>query len=121
MYGLFYRYRFFYRDLPMLLARDPVLADEYRYNHNIKQKMISAIIDTLAEKGFIERVPGVEEKTRLLENIWIISEYRIAYLFSTGEEIRQDTVLQGVKNMIDLIYPFFSKAGQQDLQKISPE
>ena len=119
MYGLFYRYRFFYRDLPMLLARDPVLAVQYRKNHDIKQKMISGIIDTLTEKGFIEHAPGPEEKSRLLESIWILSEYRIAYLFSTGEEVSQDTVLQGVKNMVSLISPYFSRSGQEDLSTIS--
>ena len=62
IYRLYFKYRFFYMNLSMLLDRDPVLAEAYRENYRIKRKKLEKLFSSLEKQGLIRPFESPEEK-----------------------------------------------------------
>jgi AcrR family transcriptional regulator len=109
LFELYHRYVFFYQDLSMLIARDPVLARSYREVYKKNSTMIPELIGTFYKKGLL--VEDVTEKhfPLMAENIWLVTEYHLPFLSARGERITKKIIHQGMNNLIMVIAPWFKE------------
>jgi len=117
MYRLYYRYRTFYYNLPMLLDRDEILEESYRKNYRLKRDKLLALTLYLEEKGILKKFDTDDERNCYLENLWILSDYRLSFLRATGEGEDTDFVEKGTENYLMFIKPYLSGNSSLELEK----
>ena len=116
IYLLYYKYRSFYYDLSMLLDRDEELEKIYRENYRIKSGKLMALTLLLEEKGILRKFSSTDERDCYLENLWIISDYRLSFMKAAGETEPDRIIESGVKSYIMFMKPYLSESAVNDLE-----
>lgn len=107
MSDIYYRYRFFYLELPTLIAQDTELAKMYAANQKTKIAAFDAIYEGLCEKGIIdpEKIDAEMFRTQTV-NGWIVSDFWLSYLAVCGRKITPDSVRELGAQFAALIAPY---------------
>lgn len=115
IYLLYYKYRSFYYDISMLLDRDPELEKSYRENYRIKSEKIKALTLLLEEKGVLKKFTSDAERDSYMENLWIISDYRLSFLRATGETDPDRIIENGVRSYFMFMKPYLTPDAADEL------
>ncbi|OQA98093.1 MAG: HTH-type transcriptional regulator MtrR [Spirochaetes bacterium ADurb.Bin218] len=115
IYQLYYKYRSFYYDISMLLDRDPELERRYRANYMFKSEKLTNLTLTLEEKGVLKKFTSDLERKAYIENLWIISDYRLSFLRATGERDPENIIESGVRSYLMYMKPYLSPKAAQEL------
>ncbi len=107
-FRLYYKYRFFYNDLSMLLDRDEELERMYRENYRKRIERIRTIINIFEEKGMLKEFSSAEHRESLIKTIWIINDYWLTFNRVIGDSV-ENAVKSGVVNYLHLIEPWLSE------------
>ena len=108
---LYFKYRFFYLELPSLLALDSSLAELYHDNEKIKHSIIKEYINSMILLKLVK--PGLDNTDidAFVSNTWILTDFWLSYLFVSGEKITRENIMRGMNNFIFSIRPFLSAKG----------
>ncbi len=115
IYLLYYKYRSFYYDISMLLDRDPELEKIYRENYIFKREKIEALTLMLEEKGVLKKFTSDAERNSYMENLWIISDYRLSFLRATGETDPDRIIENGVRSYFMFMKPYLTPDAAYEL------
>ncbi|TSB47712.1 TetR/AcrR family transcriptional regulator [Alkalicoccobacillus porphyridii] len=106
-FQLEWKYRFFYRELIVLINNDPDL--KARHQEIQKQRMIeqTQFFEHFIEAGVIRKPEdsGVIMEA-LLKISWMISNYWLAFVETSGESVTEDKVEEGVQLIMTVIHPY---------------
>ena len=107
MSDIYYRYRFFYLELPTLIAQDTELAKMYAANQKTKIAAFDAIYEGLCAKGIIdpEKIDAEMFRTQTV-NGWIVSDFWLSYLAVCGRKITPESVRELGAQFAALIAPY---------------
>ncbi len=108
IYQLYYKYRFFYYDISMLLDRDYELAVRYRENYKLKIMKIKELTLTLEKRGIIKKFSLDEERNLYVENLWILNDYWMTFQKATGGLDEAELVNRGVLSYLSYLKPYLS-------------
>ena len=101
MFTLYYRYRFFYCTISMLLDRDPLLAGEYRKNYRGKYRKLKDLFILLIKKNkVVKKFRDREERKMFLENLWILMDFRVGFKKITGSITEERFVRESTKTLL---------------------
>jgi AcrR family transcriptional regulator len=103
---IYYRYRFFYLELPTLVGQDLALKKKYESNHRQKTVLFENIYRTLIQNGQVVNPYGDGMLTIHLDNSWIVSDFWLSYLSISGKEITFETVREVTDHLRALFLPF---------------
>lgn len=117
IYLLYYKYRSFYYDISMLLDRDQELETIYRENYRLKSEKLMALTLMLEEKGILKKFDSDAERECYLENLWIISDYRPAFLRAAGETAPEALIERGVKSYFMFMKPYFTEESRAEMER----
>jgi AcrR family transcriptional regulator len=117
IYELYYKYRFFYYDISMLLDRDEDLAVRYRENYKIKIGRIRELTLALEKKGVLKKFSSDEEREFYVENQWIINDYWMTFQKATGSLDESEVVDRGVMSYLSFLKPYLSDKAGIELEK----
>jgi AcrR family transcriptional regulator len=117
IYELYYKYRFFYYDISMLLDRDEDLAVRYRENYRIKIGRIRELTLTLEKKGILKKFSSDGEREFYVENQWIINDYWMTFQKATGSLDESEVVARGVMSYLSYLKPYLSDKAGIELEK----
>ena len=117
IYQLYYKYRFFYYDISMLLDRDEGLAVRYRENFNLKIGRIRELTLTLEKKGILKKFISGEERDLYVENQWIINDYWMTFQKATGSLDETEVVNRGVMSYLSYLKPYLSDKARVELER----
>jgi AcrR family transcriptional regulator len=118
IYLLYYKYRSFYYDVSMLLDRDEELEKRYRENYRLKNEKLRSLTFMLEEKGILKKFNSAVERDCYLENLWIISDYRLSFLRAAGETDIEALIEKGVRSYFMFMKPYFTAGSSAEMQKI---
>ena len=118
IYLLYYKYRSFYYDVSMLLDRDGELERMYRENYRAKSDKLTALTLLLEEKGILKKFNSDPERVCYLENLWIISDYRLAFLKAAGETDPDALIEKGVMSYFMFMKPYLTEASSAEMERI---
>ncbi|CAG9623485.1 TetR/AcrR family transcriptional regulator [Sutcliffiella rhizosphaerae] len=110
-FQLEWKYRFFYRELIVLMKIDPKLRE--RHQQIQAQRMIEQkkFFQYFIESGVLS-IPDDQSKVEALLTIsWIISNYWLAFLETNGEEISEDKIEKGIELIMMVIQPYINEGG----------
>jgi len=112
IYQLYYKYRFFYYDISMLLDRDEDLTVRYRENYKFKIGKIRELTLTLEKKGILKKFSSDEDREYYIENQWVVNDYWMTFQKSTGSLDETEVVNRGVMSYLAYLKPYLAdKAG----------
>ena len=107
MSDIYYRYRFFYLELPTLIAQDAELAKMYAANQKTKIAAFDAIYAGLCGKGILDSAVIDADTFRVQTvNGWIVSDFWLSYLAVCGRKITPESVRELGAQFAALIAPF---------------
>lgn len=118
IYILYYKYRSFYYDLLMLLDRDEELEKMYRENYRTKNEKLTALTLLLENKGILKKFNSDAERKCYLENLWIISDYRLTFLRAAGETDPERIIENGVRSYFMFMKPYFTGENSMEMEDI---
>lgn len=105
-FQLEWKYRFFYRELIVLMKIDPLL--KARHQQIQEQRMLEQknFFQYFIEAGVLCMPQDHSQIDALLKISWLISNYWLAFLETSGEEISTEKVEQGIQLIMTVIKPY---------------
>ena len=106
-----WRYRFFFRDLNQLVARDPRLAEDYRDYQRRLQAQYRAIFERLIADGSMRAPEPAEDLQRLVADSIVIWANWIPHLIALRPrpEIARRDVVEGALHSFLVVAPFLER------------
>lgn len=117
--SIYYSYRFFYLELPSLIAQDTALKKMYIANQTVKMKKSESFLKALTDTGILSPGLGKQELNALLESSWVLFDFRLSYLFISGKKISTGTIEEGINSQLILFKPFLTEKGRAVLGSYS--
>jgi AcrR family transcriptional regulator len=99
------RYRFFFRDLTLLLNADPELAAAYQANRAAGIGNTKFLISLFTEAGVINPVGSDEALDDLAQLLWLVGDFWLVFKNTGGAEFSQADMDQGVRLFRRLLTP----------------
>ena len=104
-FRLIWRYRFFYRELNVLLSKDPEL--RYRFVKVRKQRInvIKKFVRSLAENGVLQADLSDLELEDLIKTSWVVSDFWLSYISVEEDRIDIAVMQEGYRLILQLFEP----------------
>ena len=119
IYRIYYKYRFFYYDISMILDRDEKLAEDYRINYRIKEEMLKNFTILLEQKGMLIKFINSDEREIYLQNQWILTDFWLSFRkASSGTDSEEVMIEEGVKSYLAYIKGYMTEEALKELKKI---
>jgi AcrR family transcriptional regulator len=99
------RYRFFFRDLTLLLNADPELAAAYEANRTGGIGNTKFLLNLFAEAGVLTPVGDNEALDDLAQLLWLVGDFWLVFKDTGGAEFSQADMEQGVRLFRRLLTP----------------
>jgi AcrR family transcriptional regulator len=100
-----WRYRFFFRDLTMLLAADPALANTYRDHRTASFVDTLALIRLFIDAGVLTSPGNDEAIDDLGQLLWLVGDLWLVFKDIGGAPVGQAEMDQGVRMFRRLLSP----------------
>jgi len=106
-----WQYRFFFRDLNQLVARDPQLAAEYRDYRQRLAAQYRGLFEQLIAQGSMRAPERVEDLDRLVANSIVVWVNWLPHLLalSPGREITRRDVVEGALQSFLVVAPLLER------------
>jgi len=105
-YRILWRYRFIYRELIVLLRRDPEFAEQFRTHRREAFIRFEALLEAFVQMGVLRRIESDIERGRLAVTVWILSEFYITYLESDADITPDDFMEEGAALLHQTLKPY---------------
>jgi AcrR family transcriptional regulator len=99
------RYRFFFRDLTLLLNADPELATAYRANRAAGIDNTKFLIGLFTEAGVLKPLADDEAQDDLAQMLWLVGDFWLVFKDTGGAEFSSADTKQGVRLFRRLLTP----------------
>lgn len=99
------RYRFFFRDLTLLLNADPELAATYRGYREAGIGNTKFLINLFASAGVVEAIEDPDEIDDLAQLLWLVGDFWLVFKDTGGVEFSPADMDQGVRLFRRLLTP----------------
>ena len=99
------RYRFFFRDLTLLLNADPELAVAYQANRTAGIGNTKFLLNLFAEAGVLTPLADEEALDDLAQLLWLVGDFWLVFKDTGGAEFSQADKDQGVRLFRRLLTP----------------
>jgi AcrR family transcriptional regulator len=115
-----WRYRFFFRDLNQLIARDPRLAEEYREYQRRLGAQYRALFERLIDDGSMRRPAPAADLDRLVADSMLIWANWIPHLIALrpGSEITRRDVVEGALHCFLVIAPLLTRRFAAETRRV---
>ncbi|WP_458125322.1 TetR/AcrR family transcriptional regulator [Paenibacillus sp. Z3-2] len=105
-FQLQWKYRFFYRELIVLMKMDPLLKDRHQRIQGQRMDEQKEFIQLFIEVGVLRLPEDPSQMDSLLTICWIISNYWLAFLETNNETVSKEQMEQGIQLIMTVIGPY---------------
>lgn len=99
------RYRFFFRDLTLLLNADPDLAAAYHANREAGLGNTKFLINLFVDAGVLNPVGDAEALDDIAQLLWLVGDFWLVFKDTGGAEFSQADMDQGVRMFRRILTP----------------
>ncbi len=110
-FQLEWKYRFFYRELIVLMKIDPKLKERHQQIQEVRMNEQKNFFQYFIEAGVLCVPENQSQVESLLKISWILSNYWLAFLETSGEEISENKIEEGIELIMVVIQPYLNKGG----------
>jgi AcrR family transcriptional regulator len=111
-YLLVWDYRFFFRELSVLVQRDPALKQRYQEIRQERLVRFEELFQHFVSAGVARTPASPALVANLAKLCWLISDYWLPFLEIDGELVLPDMIEQGVALYMQVLSPYVSEAGK---------
>ncbi len=114
-FNLMWHYRFFYRELTILLDRDSLLKHRFQ---QLRQKRVDSIrrfFLALIANNVLVLSDGEKSLESLLKIAWIITDHWMSFLAVEDKEIDSTTMQEGFELTLQLFMPLLTEEARRDI------
>jgi len=104
--GMLVNYRFFQKELSVLLLNDPELTKAYKKVRKTRLKEIEAFFEYLIESGVMRRSQDKKTLPRLIRIGWLIGDYWLNFLSIEDEPLNEANINEGIEMIREIIRPY---------------
>lgn len=115
----FYNYRFFFLDFTQIMREQEKIRNHYNQLMILRRKQSLAMFDMLILQGLIRPEEINNEYDNLYTRIQIISDFWMASKSLETNNITPKTTKNFIKIITESIYPYLTKKGIEEYQKIA--
>lgn len=115
-----WRYRFFKRELTILIMNDPLLQESFHRTHRAMLAMIMQANDCAVISGVLKPMDEAEKKL-FSEAIWLVALFWLNYLEVGGEEVNDETLGRGGQLLRNIIRPQLTEKALLELEKLEQD
>lgn len=107
-YRQIWKYRFFYRELNILLGHDPELKFRFQRIRRIRMNDIFFYFKAMAANGVIKNDISDDDLHELIRISWIVSDFWLSFVAVENDNIDLTTMRDGYRLILQLFRPVFS-------------
>jgi AcrR family transcriptional regulator len=100
------RYRFFFRDLTLLLNADPELRAAYQASRDTGMGNTKFLIDLFVEAGVLKPVGDEEALDDVTQLLWLVGDFWLVFRDTGGAEFSAADMDQGVRMFRRILTPY---------------
>ncbi len=90
---------------------DPKLKQRHQEIQRFRIKQQKSMIDSFINEGVIRETIDSNEVKSLITSSWIITNYWLSFLESSGEEISEESIEEGIQLIMTVIKPYINNGG----------
>ncbi len=105
---VFWKYRFFQRELSILLFRDPLFKEEYVRDNIGHKKRIIAIYKNLVDSGDLN-IRYDNEIEHLADSILLVAQYYTSFCETMGEELTFECIENSLSHVRGTMRPYLTE------------
>ncbi len=117
-FDIVWRYRFFYREMTLLVHNDPALAKRYREMRERGERDTRFVVDCAVDAGLVAPLSKAKRDT-LTEALLVISSHWLAFEEMGGRQLEEPHIERGVALLISVLEPHLTPQAQQDLPALA--
>jgi AcrR family transcriptional regulator len=114
-FNLMWRYRFFYRELTILMERDSHLKHRFQQTRKRRIDSIRRFFLALVANNVLVLNDGEDSLESLLKIAWIITDHWMSYLAVEGKDVDGVTMQEGFQLTLQLFMPLLTEEARQDI------
>lgn len=103
-----WQFRFFKRELPVLIMNDPALKKRFKQSHDTILFMIQDSLHRATEKGLLVKMDD-ETINLLAHELWLVILFWLNYLEISGMKVTKKTIARGSDILRDILQSKMSK------------
>ncbi len=107
-FQLMWRYRFFYRELTTLLARDSLLKHRFVQVRKQREQSVRRFFEALVDNGVLELPDTDDALDSLLTIAWLVTEHWMSFIAIEDKVIDDKTMQDGFRLTLQLFIPLLS-------------
>ena len=111
---IWWKYRFFRREMLFLLQRDDELARTVTRDNRMQHAKLLTLVEHLREKGYL-LLPDDDVIEELADTIMLYSQFWTPYLMSLGNAIAEAEVRMVTGRILALFSPYLSQKAREEL------
>lgn len=117
-FEIVWRYRFFYREMTLLVHNDPTLAERYRTMRERGERDTRFVMDCAVDAGIVTPL-AEENRDALTRAILILSSHWLAFEEMGGERLEKQHITRGVALLISILEPHLTPQAKQELPALT--
>lgn len=113
-------YRFYYRELPALMRRDPELAADYRAVRQGGLANIEALLSFFVSTGLLHTPDDSAALPDLARICWILADFWLSFEELGDDPIGPNDIERGVAPILRVLHPYLTEAARAELAAAGP-
>jgi AcrR family transcriptional regulator len=113
-------YRFYYRELPELMRRDPELAAEYRAVRRAGLANVESLLGSLVAAGLLQAPDDPTTLPELARICWLLADFWLSFEELGDDPLGPDDVDRGVAPILRVLRPCLTAAARAELADLAP-
>lgn len=112
-FQLQWKYRFFYRELLVLMRHDEQLKQRHQQiqKHRIEEQ--KALMQLFIEHNVLRAPDRPDEFEDVVTMGWVISNYWISHIDASGDEVTEHKLGEGIRLIMTLLQPYIVEQEEQ--------
>lgn len=110
-FQLQWNYRFFYRELIVLMKIDPLLKESHQQIHVQRIMEQKNFFQYFIDANILRLAPDQSLMESLLTISWLISNYWLSFLETNNEDVSEEKIDQGIELIMTVIQPYIISDG----------
>jgi AcrR family transcriptional regulator len=117
-FRIVWSFRFYYRELPALLRRDPELAHEYREVRRAALANIESLLRQFVEAGVLVVPDADAALPELAQVCWVLADFWLPFAELGDDRVGPDGLDRGVALILRVLRPYFTASTVAELDRL---
>lgn len=116
-FEVFWKYRFFHREMYHLRRKDPALARKWKSHMNKTMRLLNATYSHWVRDGVMKKIDDSREMQMISDTVLITSSTFLQFFESPDKPATRRSLRNGIDHILRFLLPYHSDALQSELRQ----